>query len=210
MEEQLISKKDLLNETGISYGQLYRWKRKNLVPEDWFIRKSTFTGQETFFPRDKILERIDKIINLKDGLSLDELADMFSGSPTDLRLSKEELVKRNIVSSTSLDIFSEQFGLINDFSFDFILYVYVLDELLLSGEISLQESKQVLQTLKDHYPKTKERSCELVLIRKMGIAIVLLVPTSEQLFIEGTAKIAVRLPLSKVIERLKKKVLIGG
>lgn len=49
MEEQLISKKELLEETSISYGQLYRWKRKNLIPEEWFIRKSTFTGQETFF-----------------------------------------------------------------------------------------------------------------------------------------------------------------
>lgn len=49
MEEDLISKKDLLELTGISYGQLYRWKRKQLIPEEWFIRKSTFTGQETFF-----------------------------------------------------------------------------------------------------------------------------------------------------------------
>lgn len=49
MEEDLISKKELLDETGISYGQLYRWKRKQLIPEEWFIRKSTFTGQETFF-----------------------------------------------------------------------------------------------------------------------------------------------------------------
>lgn len=48
MEEDLISKKELLDETGISYGQLYRWKRKQLIPEEWFIRKSTFTGQETF------------------------------------------------------------------------------------------------------------------------------------------------------------------
>ncbi|MEC3633209.1 DUF4004 family protein, partial [Bacillus velezensis] len=52
---------ELLEETSISYGQLYRWKRKNLIPEEWFIRKSTFTGQETFFPRAEILKRISKI-----------------------------------------------------------------------------------------------------------------------------------------------------
>lgn len=49
-EENLISKKEVLSQTGISYGQLYRWKRKGLIPEEWFIRRSTFTGQETFFP----------------------------------------------------------------------------------------------------------------------------------------------------------------
>ncbi len=53
IEQELISKKELLELTGISYGQLYRWKRKNLIPEDWFIRKSTFTGQETFFSEEK-------------------------------------------------------------------------------------------------------------------------------------------------------------
>ena len=41
----LISKKDLLNETGISYGQLYRWKREGLIPEEWFIKQPSFTGQ---------------------------------------------------------------------------------------------------------------------------------------------------------------------
>ena len=78
MEEKLISKKDLLIETGISYGQLYRWKRKNIIPEEWFIKKSTFTGQETFFPKDKIIERINLILSMKEGVSLDDIANMFT------------------------------------------------------------------------------------------------------------------------------------
>ena len=78
MEKDLISKKELLELTGISYGQLYRWKRKQLVPEEWFISKSTFTGQETFFPQDRILDRIEKIKNMKGDITLDDLADMLS------------------------------------------------------------------------------------------------------------------------------------
>jgi hypothetical protein len=108
MEEVLISKKELLEMTGISYGQLYRWKRKNLIPEDWFIRRSSFTGQETFFPKDKMLERVQKIINMKENISLDSLADMFSPDSTQITISKNELVRRNIVSQTSLDLFLEQ------------------------------------------------------------------------------------------------------
>jgi hypothetical protein len=72
--DNLISKKQLLVETGISYGQLYRWKRKGLIPDAWFVRQSTFTGQETFFPRDEILDRIRWIQGMKDDASLDELA----------------------------------------------------------------------------------------------------------------------------------------
>lgn len=73
-EEKLISKKEVLENMGISYGQLYRWKRKGLIPESWFIRRSTFTGQETFFPQEKILERIERIKDLKDDHPLDDLA----------------------------------------------------------------------------------------------------------------------------------------
>jgi len=77
-DEHLISKKDVLEKMGISYGQLYRWKRKGLIPESWFIRRSTFTGQETFFPEDKIVERIERIVNMKSEHALDDLADVIS------------------------------------------------------------------------------------------------------------------------------------
>ncbi len=77
-EESLIAKKEVLRQTGISYGQLYRWKRKGLIPEAWFVRRSTFTGQETFFPRDKILERVERIKTMKDTHPLDDLADVIT------------------------------------------------------------------------------------------------------------------------------------
>jgi DNA-binding transcriptional MerR regulator len=77
-DEHLISKKEVLEEMGISYGQLYRWKRKGLIPESWFIRRSTFTGQETFFPKDRIVERIRRIKDMKGEHALDDLAEVIS------------------------------------------------------------------------------------------------------------------------------------
>lgn len=70
---ELISKKELLSQTGISYGQLYRWKREGLIPEEWFIKQSAFTGQETFFPREPALARVRAILEMKDDYSLEEL-----------------------------------------------------------------------------------------------------------------------------------------
>ena len=88
----LISKKDLLSVTGISYGQLYRWKRQRLIPEEWFIKKASYTGQETFFPRESILSRIETILQMKDTYSMEQMAEMFSkGSTKGPGLSPEEL-----------------------------------------------------------------------------------------------------------------------
>lgn len=78
-DERLISKKDLLTRYGISYGALYRWKRKGLIPDEWFIKKATVTGQETFFPETLICQRLELILGKKEDVLLDELAKELSG-----------------------------------------------------------------------------------------------------------------------------------
>ncbi len=90
-DKELISKKDLLARYGISYGALYRWKRKGLIPEEWFIKKSTVTGQETFFPVHPVCQRIELILEQKEDISLDELAH---------RLNKEEKSNAALVVHT--------------------------------------------------------------------------------------------------------------
>jgi len=74
--DDLITKKQFLQETGLSYGQLYRWKRAGLLPDEWFMKRSATTGQETFFPRERMLARVAFIQERKDKYSLEELAAM--------------------------------------------------------------------------------------------------------------------------------------
>jgi hypothetical protein len=52
-----------------------------LIPEDWFIKQSAFTGQETYFPRERVLTRVQAILSMKDSHSLDEMAQFFSPDP---------------------------------------------------------------------------------------------------------------------------------
>ncbi len=129
MEVELISKKKLLQLTNISYGQLYRWKRKNLIPEDWFIKKSVSTGQETFFPREQMLERIEKIIELKDQVSLDELSDIFSPKVEETRFESDELLEKKIVTQQGLMLFASMTGNEIDLSdLKQVLMIKILDE----------------------------------------------------------------------------------
>ncbi|MGF2770503.1 YhbD family protein [Bacillus cereus] len=207
MSTDLISKKDLLELTGISYGQLYRWKRKNLIPEDWFVRKSTFTGQETFFPKEKILERIDKIQTMKEDLSLDELANMFSPSVREILLTKEDILRKEIASEPVLQFFIEQTNKTAEFQFVDILYVYMLEELLQSGDISLEEGKMVLQVLRENYEAIKHKNCDLIIVRKLGISTCLLVSNVEDLIFEKGTKIVLREAIMKYTEALKTKLL---
>lgn len=211
MTEELISKKELLELTGISYGQLYRWKRKNLIPEQWFIRKSSFTGQETFFPREKILQRIDRILGMKDDLSLDALADVFSPSLGDVRLSAGELLERNIVTSASLNLYIETTGASEGrlpFNFDRILTVYVLDKLLQSGDISLEEGRLLVQTLEEYLPGLVGKEGGVHLTRKMGVAAFILVPGDVEIYMDRSVRTVARLSLARCTEELK--LLMSG
>lgn len=84
--EEFISKKEVLAKYGISYGALYRWKRMGLIPEDWFIRQSTPTGQETVFPKGLMCARMEEILAQKNDSSLEELAVKYRSRTENLQL----------------------------------------------------------------------------------------------------------------------------
>lgn len=88
----MISKKDLLKEMNISYGQLYRWKREGLIPDEWFNKQAVSTGQETFFKRNLIIPRIKKILELKDKYQLEELKEFFNPSIEGRKFSLREAI----------------------------------------------------------------------------------------------------------------------
>ncbi|MGZ7096124.1 MAG: YhbD family protein [Methanobacterium sp.] len=206
MEKDLISKKELLELTEISYGQLYRWKRKNLIPEEWFIKKSSFTGQETFFPKEKILDRIEKIKNMKGDISLDDLADMLSPNLMETVLEREKLVERNIVSKTTLDFYIEKEGEVEKFAFEKMLYLYILDKMFESGKINFEEGELILNLLEEQYPEFKGKGGELLFLRKLGISSSCLVSSLCDIYFENSMKIIERLNLSDLIEELKIKI----
>ncbi len=206
METDLISKRELLEITGISYGQLYRWKRKNLIPEEWFIRKSAFTGQETFFPREKMLGRIDRIKNMKDDLSLDDLATMFSPSPTEVRLTPQTIIEQGILSSAALEIFLKDEGTVETLTFDMILSAFMLHKALESGDITLDEAHLLMRLLKEHSPRFRGRDFTLVFLRKQGITSCCIVSAPADIDFEAGTKIVSRITASSCIEELKMKL----
>ena len=125
IDDGMISKKDLLSETGISYGQLYRWKREQLIPERWFVKRSSFTGQETFLPRDQVLERVRSILELKDQYSLEELARMFAPDHDPSMYTREELARLPDVNGRLVSQYAE---MVNKTQFRYVeaLLLYVL------------------------------------------------------------------------------------
>jgi DNA-binding transcriptional MerR regulator len=207
MESELISKKDLLLACGISYGQLYRWKRKGLIPEEWFVRRSTFTGQETFFPREKMIARVERILSMKDeDASLDEIAEAVSPAPLPDTFDGAEMVAAGVVSVAALDAFTERHPGVSKLAFAELLAVAIADDLLKSGEVGRDEAASALGVLESGWQACEKASCDLVLVRKMGLAMALLVSSSSQLVVESGARVVARIAIPARIESLKTRL----
>lgn len=209
MDEELISKKDLLAITNISYGQLYRWKRKSIIPEEWFIKKSVSTGQETFFPREKILERINAIIELKDDISLDELAEKFSNTMKNISLLKSYIMEQNIVSEVILKKYEEFSGELSEYDERNLFSLIIFKELLESGQLSIEESKNIAVSAREAFDNIHGKDYKLKIRRKLGVCFYYLCSDSGEFFYDNESVEIKSIDLTKVLEYIKKISSIG-
>ena len=202
MSEELISKKDLLDLTGISYGQLYRWKRKDLIPEEWFIKKSVSTGQETFFPREKIVERIGKIIELKDEASLDELAYRFSNTIKDIKITRSYLV--NIIREDIIIRFEEIIDVPNVYEENNIFALFLYNKLINLGSLSILEIKEIVKIANKDYKLIDNKEYELIIKRKLGVCYFYVNVDKINLFNDEDSILIAKININELIEEIKK------
>lgn len=122
---EMISKKELLQITKISYGQLYRWKREGLIPDEWFIKQSVASGQETYFYKEQIIPRIEEILSLKDRYSHDEIKQFLNPNAKERKFSLSEAVLIKGIDPFVLRIYAQEK---NDLSIFDLVVVYFFSE----------------------------------------------------------------------------------
>ncbi|MGL4570774.1 MAG: DUF4004 family protein [Clostridium sp.] len=204
MHEELISKKDLLIDTEISYGQLYRWKRKNIIPEEWFIKKSVSTGQETFFPKEKILDRIKQIIELKDELSLDELAERFSNPNIEnISLLRSYILENGVVSLNVLEKFDEIMGECKVYNSSKLFELFLYDELINTALLNINEVNNIVRGSSDAYNNLQGEEV-LLIKRKLGVCFYYVVFNDKEIFTDNDAKIIYEVKICDIINKIKK------
>lgn len=205
MEEELISKKDILEVTGISYGQLYRWKRKNLLPEDWFIKKSSYTGQETYFPKKKIIERINEIIQLKDTMSLDELADIFSDKADLKAVNGEALLACRFIRKEVLSIYENLMGKREIYGSKELLLMYILQEQIDLGKLTIEEIHIMMDIVNREYDRLVDGDGTLYMIRKSGVA-VCIAAFKESIIVDESSDVISVVNLKEILNKIKFKM----
>ncbi len=206
-DEELISKHDLLRAARISYGTLYRWKRMNLIPESWFIHKATQTGQATYFPKERILARVGKIQELKGELSADQLKEIFSPNVKSFQIPLQDFIKLQMVSKLTVAAFSSVFPKKLELRFDDVFAMYVVDHLMRLSGIYLEDAKQVLRMLDKYLSSKNSKEFQLVLLRKMGVPITMLVRGEDEILLEENTEVIACASLAEFEEALKDQLI---
>lgn len=205
--DELISKKELLALTKISYGQLYRWKRMNIIPESWFIKKSMPTGQETFFKKDKILERIETILSMKDDISLDEIANLFNNDETEQTINLSDLQEKETINKTVLDMFTSVYPNKQVLGKKELIIINLIDKYLINSVITLDELKNLAAMIDTHYTTLYNSDGKLILYRKLGVAIIIGCKTDDSLLIDPQAIKIIEVNLQKEASEISRKLL---
>ena len=201
----MISKKDLLKETKISYGQLYRWKRESLIPEEWFIKQSSYTGQETFFPREKILNRIKAIQELKDKYSLEELSKILSPEISQRSFTKEDL---EIIEEINRDMILLFIKVFEKFSFSFIETIIIIAFSQFKNEfyeVSEDNIVNMIKGIKKYCEKLKNTEYMLLIFNKSRDYFAVLVNNSAEIYADKNLELIKTVKLDDISNIIKIK-----
>lgn len=200
----LISKKDLLNETGISYGQLYRWKRENLIPEEWFIKQPTFTGQETYFPKTKILNRIKAIQELKDRYSLQQLAKMLSPEISERMFTEKDLRIIEEISPGLIPCFCKVFEK-SSFTYVEVLFLIAISTFYKEYDLQLTDVENMCAGMDESLSTLKQTEYLCLLLDINGVYFVAIQDENSTLFLDKRIKNVSHIRLNDVSANMKIK-----
>ena len=206
-DEELISKKQLLRVAQISYGTLYRWKRMNLIPESWFIHRATETGQATYFPRTKVLTRIERIKELKNELSVEQMQELFSANVKSFKIPLKDFRELGIVSKLSITAFCSVYPAKTLLDFNDVFGMYVVDHLMKLSGIYLEDAKQVLRLLCKYLSVEASKDYQLLLLRKLGVPMTVLVRGEEDILLEDNTEVIACANLTEFEEALKDQLI---
>jgi len=193
----MIEKEKLIKKVGVSYGELHRWIREDLIDSDW-IQKSKQKGMVvTSFDESKTVSRIEKIKNLLEKYSVFQVKSILSEGIKNRMITKEEAMKSNDLNPVVLaSIFADK----NIITFQEYLLIEVFSRL---KEFENLPDTLVLDSIK-HFGKHLENKdindCSIHVLKSNGKPHILL--SKDDICITSPLPFA----SYKIADFLKKKV----
>lgn len=125
---------------------------------------------------------------------------------TNISLQTSDVLSRSLVSATALEVFSAMHPEAQTVRWGEMLSLYVVDELLKTGDVTIDEAKVVVGALEESAASCEGKECDIVVVRKMGVATVALVSSSAHLVFDSAARQIARINLTGCMEALSARM----
>ena len=160
-----------------------RWKREGLIPEEWFVKRSSPTGQETYFPQEKILKRIHAIQQLKDSYSLEELARILTPEVSNRLFCEEDLEH---FDELDIDVAADFMDAMSKDSFVFleVLVMIALSQAMVDSAITEEERTHAVSFLSKRMSELHSADYVLELLQAQGHLYVLLKKEGSEVYLD--------------------------
>lgn len=169
------------------------------------MKQSAFTGQETFFPREKMLKRVEAIQALKDDLSLEEIAKLLSPELSDRLFQNEDLTAIDELDKSVVESFNKQLGK-NTFTYFEVLLMQAFSIFKNeSEELPESELNSMILSVKDWFRHISGTSYTLVFLEKGGCMYVMIHQLQAQVLMDARFKVLRSFQLDELSDDIKMK-----
>ena len=154
-----------------------------------------------------VYEASERIQDLKGELTVEQLQEIFSPNVKSFLIPVEDFIKLNLVSKISMTVFTSVFPDNKNMKFDDVFGVYVIDHLMRLSGIYLEDAKQILRMLSKYLASQPSKEYQLLLLRKLGVPMTLLVKEDEDILLEDNTEVVACANLSDFEEALKGQLI---
>ena len=106
-----------------------------------------------------------------------------------------------------MTVFTSVFPDKKNMKFDDVFGVYVIDHLMRLSGIYLEDAKQILRMLSKYLANQPSKEYQLLLLRKLGVPMTLLVKEDEDILLEDNTEVVACANLSDFEEALKGQLI---
>lgn len=148
------------------------------------------------------IERINKIIEMKDEASLDDLAYIFSNNIKDIKITRDYLT--NILSKEIITRYEEIIDTKDIYEENNIFSLFIYNKLINLGSLNISEIKEITILANRDYEKIDNRDYELIIKRKYGVCYYYIVVDNIDMFNDDSSINLAKININKVIEEIKR------
>jgi hypothetical protein len=111
------------------------------------------------------------------------------------------------VTKLSVTAYTSVFPKKTELEFDDVFSIYVVDHLMRLSGLYLEDAKQVLRMLSKYLSSQNSKNFQLVLLRKMGVPITMLISGEQDILLEENTEVIACANLSEFEEALKDQLI---